>query len=570
MNSVIQQEVVGALAESFFRMLFSSDSKATAQKQQMMAELERRKAEAEQQQKVEEAKRLELICSRLEATLKLSGGPDLQLKDIGASTGGLHLKLGDSTGESTRIHGLPGIALNDTSGNGGSTPYGIKGLPGIYTNGPNSGSGSVTLTASNLQLKTGDESARPTPFADDSVSTSPTVPAEGTIDIQNMSPQQLADVATRVSDLPIEEQQRLMTAAQKNAQVETGTSSEPVPTQLQQIANASQSAATAQSLEGTASQARAGFDQALGSAPASMASASSVSHLTAQPAPVSSTPDSSLAATSSTSSTPSQTPRGSSYSPVRLSSIDLGKTESDKPMVVKQLSNGASARAAGCPMTSTKKLPTREELTQELAGLHFRLDVLKNSLLRLNRSIQMDQVQFSEWERETQDAEDRSKERLKQAIADKIQGRFFDYAEGYYENSPEKLKALKRAEVLIQEGTVYDWADKGEKEWSQVAEGLALLGDNLPLSKSAKEALWASKSIVDSSFDIATELVSWRRISQLQKNSEGYLSAVKQSGEQMKGIVERIREVEDRLASSSYGTVTEEHSPNGIGCESGE
>jgi hypothetical protein len=242
----------------------------------------------------------------------------------------------------------------------------------------------------------------------------------------------------------------------------------------------------------------------------------------------------------------------------------------NKQMVAKQLAIGDAERAAGCPIASTKRLPTREDMAQELAGLHFRLDVLKNSLLRLNRSIQMDQEQFAVWEKETQNAEDRSKERLKQAIADRIQGRFFDYAEGYYGKSPEELKAVKRVEVLIKEETVYDWADKGEMTWGQVSEGLTLLGDNLPLSKGAKDVLWASKSLIDSTFDIAAELVSWQRISQLQKNSERYLTAVKQSGEQMKRIVERIRKLEDRLASGNDGIATEEHSQRGIDCESGE
>jgi hypothetical protein len=82
--------------------------------------------------------------------------------------------------------------------------------------------------------------------------------------------------------------------------------------------------------------------------------------------------------------------------------------------------------------------------------------------------------------------------------------------------------------------------------------------------------LWASKSIIDSTFDIATELASWQRIAQLQKNSEEYLSAVKQSGEQMKGIVRRIREIEDRLASGNYKSDIASRSPRGVDCESGE
>jgi hypothetical protein len=572
-NSMMQQELVGALAESFFKMLLSSDSKATAQKQQMMEELERRKAEAERQHKVEEAKRLEAICNRLEASLKLSGVPSLRLKkDEGATGGGLRLKLGDDSGTAGRAHTLPGIALNDTTGNGGNTPYGIKGLPGIYLNGSGSGSGSAAATESKLQLKTGDElePVTPVPVADDPIATSPSaVPADEVVDVQDMTPQQLADVATRVNNLPPEEQQRLMAVAQRNTQVEAGSSKQPVASQLQQMANASQSAATSQSLEGATAQARVGFDQAIGggSVPAPTASSAAPSQ-TALPG--SALDRIQAVPTDSSNPTPSPMPARSAHSPVQVSGIDLGKSEPDKPMAVQQLSTGTPGRAPGCPIASTRKLPTREELAQELAGLRFRLDVLKNSLLRLNRSLQMDQGQFSEWEKETQDAVDRSDERLRKAIADRIEGRFFDYAEGYYDQSPEKLKALKQVEVLIKEADVHDWADKGEKTWDQVGEGLALLGDTLPISKGSKDILWASKNTIDSAFDIATELAAWQRISQLQKNSDAYLVAVKQSGEQMKQIVGRIRDVEDRLASGSYATEHGSHQSRGAGCESGE
>ena len=39
------------------------------------------------------------------------------------------------------VQGLPGIYLNDNTGNGNDKPYGIPGLPGIYVNGPREGSG---------------------------------------------------------------------------------------------------------------------------------------------------------------------------------------------------------------------------------------------------------------------------------------------------------------------------------------------------------------------------------------------------------------------------------------------
>ena len=48
---------------------------------------------------------------------------------------------GQRADQTVGIKGLPGIYLNDTTGNGSDKGYGIKGLPGIYVNGPGDGSG---------------------------------------------------------------------------------------------------------------------------------------------------------------------------------------------------------------------------------------------------------------------------------------------------------------------------------------------------------------------------------------------------------------------------------------------
>ena len=93
-KQMVQMQVASTLVDAFVNMLFSSDSQANAQKQKMMAELQARQAEAERQKQHEEAMRLAAICNRLQATLKLSGLPQLQLKGSGQGTEGLRLKLG--------------------------------------------------------------------------------------------------------------------------------------------------------------------------------------------------------------------------------------------------------------------------------------------------------------------------------------------------------------------------------------------------------------------------------------------------------------------------------------------
>jgi hypothetical protein len=218
------------------------------QQQQMMEELRRRQAEAERQHREEEARRLAAIYNRLLAKLKLSGLPNLQMKDLENKGTGLNLKLGDNATGQAGIKGLPGIYLND-----GKTPYGIPGLPGIYTSSPGQGSG---LTDSNRAMKTGDSSTMPN--------------AQDAFDPSKMTPQQLADVAELFSELPPEEQERLLNMAQNNAhtgQASTVTINSSSMETLQNQADASQSAAATPGLEDASMRARAGFDQPLGPSP---------------------------------------------------------------------------------------------------------------------------------------------------------------------------------------------------------------------------------------------------------------------------------------------------------------
>ncbi len=302
------------LGYAFGRWLFSSGSnsnpQADLQKQQMMEELRRREQEAARQHREEEARRLAAMYNRLAATLKLSGLPYLQLKEIASKGPGLTLKLGDAsqgygipglpgiytggpgpgsgmtprnesklqlkTGDSADANhvgnpNLPGLALND-----GEQAYGIPGLPGIYTGGPGSGSGMAPKGEPGLKMKTGDSSAAPAAQA-------------GIFDPSKMTPQQLADVAEMVSKLPPDEQQRLMTAARNGAgrpqQAVMSPAGSPAPpnaasppgsspvlspqtaaqpvASLQQQANASQAAAAATVPEDVSMKARAGFDTPL-------------------------------------------------------------------------------------------------------------------------------------------------------------------------------------------------------------------------------------------------------------------------------------------------------------------
>jgi len=370
-NAQLQQAVQQATT-NFLNWLFNAGANAqaaAAQRQAMLAELQRRQAEAARLHREEEARRLAEMCNRLAATLKLNGLPYLQFKNSGTAVGGLQMKLGDN-----------------------AQGYGIPGLPGIYTGGPGPGSGMKPVTESKLQLKTGDDAGGtahvgnpnlpglalndgqqsygipglpgiytdgPGPGSGMTPPAAPAAPAgeafdPRTVDVNHMTPQQAADMAEYISKLPPEEQQRLIAAAQNGgippqqapvvppagsapgapAQMSGGaagpeagpvvtpqTAAQPVAS-LQQQANASQAAASATVPEDASAKARVGFDTGLGpvATPPALASTSG------QPAITSTTPQVAAPAGTPTASVPATAGQASPQAAAGSSPLSSGHT----------------------------------------------------------------------------------------------------------------------------------------------------------------------------------------------------------------------------------------------------
>lgn len=273
----LAMQAAGLLGQALHNWLFGNPQQEARQRA-MMEELQRRRLEAERQHNEEEARRLSEMCARLMGTLKLIGLPHLQLKGSGSAAGGLQLKrLSDSADDHVGIKQLPGIALNDDTGNGGNTPYGIKGLPGVYVNGPGPDSG---LSQPKLQLKRISDSTEPGQQAP----ATPTpeterVPAGIAPDPNTMTAEQAADLLSKLSP---QDQERVLgqTAGapavgvpaqgqQPSAPAQSGAGgaggqNAPAPgqppLQMRQHADASQAAATATSLEDASARARTGFE----------------------------------------------------------------------------------------------------------------------------------------------------------------------------------------------------------------------------------------------------------------------------------------------------------------------
>ncbi len=573
MNTAIRDQVFSSVAGNFLQMLFSSDDQADAQKQQMMVEMQKREEEALRLNKIAEAKQLAEICNRLEASLKLYGGPDLKLKSSASASSDLQLKLGDSNSNGhVGIRGLPGIALNDTTGNGGSTPYGISGLPGIYTNGPTSESATSGPPDPALSLKMGDDSPTPSasaPGHGSSASQAASADSAGSAtDPRNMTPQQLADMATKIASLPPAEQQRLMDAAASAAKAPlagagaaappqptaSAASSQPVAAQLQQIAGASQAAVTAATPEGAAALARTGFDTpAAGALAPGAGTPVALPNATGAPqVQLSATAPPRSAATIARlaiHSIPPPLPAG--ISPAPSGARTLPATGPD---------TGNSTVAGGdCPYGVDKAVPTRQQLQTELAVRRAQLESLQNTITRFNRTIQLDQQQYAVWEDEAEAGETRVKEHLVGIFKNAVFDSFVDRNEAIFEGTESLEKQgigkmsdfdkqqwswLKRAKELKGFDDLQQWVLSHKGKAEMIDEGIRQLS---VLNPEIQSYLRCYEDLIDNAYDLTDMMATMDNVDRLNRNTEQYPEIVRQNGERMKALVTRIREIDQQL-----------------------
>ncbi len=588
--------MVGTLVQSFFQMLFSNDSKANAQKQQMMQELQIRQAEAVQQHNLEEAQRLAAICNRLQASLKLAGLPELQMKSAGG--GGLQLKLGDSS-NIAGSPGLPGIYLEHSSassgGSGQIVNYITEPLPP-----PTPPSGNGPSSGGALQMKTGEDdgasaTAASAPIAPSApIEAAPPTPVEGydtagTItDARNMTPKQLADLATKIGNLPPEEQQRLMDAARNstggnppganpapagaaanpspagggaaNPAPAAASAGQPAQSQLQQIASTSQSAATAASPEDAAALARSGFDTpAGGSTPAVAISGATVAPIVAPP---SSQPGARINA-----------PLPPAHSPARASA----PTYPVVPLLNMASSSGGAALTAGaapasdrqesasetCPHGFEKVIPTREQLQTELAVERAQLVGLQNTIMRFNRTIQLDQQQYAVWEDEATTAKKRVEDHLVSLVTDAAFNSFVDKKEAFYEDlktegkltdfDKKQMSWLQQAKELKSFSEFKNWALAKQDNTDKVEEGARQIVGLIPLSKEIlvnqeiQSYIRCGEALIDNAYDLTDLLATMDNVDRLDRNTAQYPEIVRMNGERLIPLVKNINDIEHKL-----------------------
>ena len=388
-----------------------------------------------------------------------------------------------------------------------------------------------------------------------------------------MTPDQLANLATQINNLPPEEQQRLMDAARKLPphttysaaptsttadQPATAPAGQPAFGQLQGVAGSSQSAALAPSLESAAAQARQGFDTAGGgvATPGVAISGNTVAPSSppaaAQPAPTGAAPPPAAHSVAVSPASPATLPNppkpsGSGSAPVPTTAVATA------PGTV-------AISGAPCPPGVGKIVPSRQVLETELAVRRAQLESLRNTILRLNRTIQLNQQEFAVWEDEADSAITRLNGRIFDLPTKLMFDSFIDSQEDYFKEMPmsdteraDKLRKLALVKNIKDFDDFRKFALEHKTEWETIEEGTRSLVDSLPISKEALSYVHCGEDLIDNAYDYVDLVSTWNNVQQLDHNSTQFLAAVQQNGERMKALVERIQQIQAQLNATPTG-----------------
>jgi hypothetical protein len=327
---------------------------------------------------------------------------------------------------------------------------------------------------------------------------------------------------------------------------------------LQQIAATSQAAATAASPEDAAVLARSGFDTPGGGAAQHPVSISGTT-VAAIPAPVNSRP-----------SVSGNAPLSSAKSAARASA----PTYPMAPLLNLPSPPGGTAPAAGvspdpnsnesastpCPPAVQKLVPSRQQLVMELAVRRAQMESLRNTILRMDRSVQLDQQQFAVWQDEASAAIDRLKGRIWDQSTKFAFDNLIASEEEHIEELPispaervDKLRKLKLVENIGDFDDFQQWALDNKGDWETIDGGIRSLVDSLPLADESLYYVHCAEDLIDNAYDLTDFVSTWNNVQQLDRNSDQFLRAVRLNGQRMTALVQRILTIQTQLKAMPVG-----------------
>ncbi|MBX3735769.1 MAG: hypothetical protein KF715_03690 [Candidatus Didemnitutus sp.] len=211
----------------------------------------------------------------------------------------------------------------------------------------------------------------------------------------------------------------------------------------------------------------------------------------------------------------------------------------------------------------------RARIRGEITQLRTELCRIQTQLRRFNATIQSDLDQRAEWEKVTNDAYEsalkRAQEKFEEFSVD-FPGDILKEKLATVTDPAERAKIERALRLVDRFKDAYttrdfsDWASKEEFTREEIVEGIKQIMEICEVEKRIKDYLekkWglkraiafyeAADDLVTSAYDVSAEVIAWRRLKQLNRNSDDFLKATEASGRRLRELIAAIHEREIRL-----------------------
>jgi hypothetical protein len=208
-------------------------------------------------------------------------------------------------------------------------------------------------------------------------------------------------------------------------------------------------------------------------------------------------------------------------------------------------------------------------LRGEITQLRSELCRAQTQLRRFNATLQADQDQRAEWEKVTNDAYESALKRAQEKFEEfsvEFPGDILQEKLATVTDPVERAKIERALRLVARFKDAYttrdfsDWASEEEFSRAEVMEGIQLIVSICGIDERIKEYLgkkWGLKraiafyeagdELLTSAYDVTAEVVAWRRLAQLNRNSDDFLKATEASGRRLRALIATIHEREVRL-----------------------
>jgi len=230
--------------------------------------------------------------------------------------------------------------------------------------------------------------------------------------------------------------------------------------------------------------------------------------------------------------------------------VDLQNLDPTKLVTVKPLRATQPPPPQKMPSIE-KAVPEREKLLYELSALESDLVMTRATLMRLTRDVQANNMLFKEWQDEAAGAIDRAENRAQDLIQDTCSDGFFSLLKWKFKKIPARIKKIEQFEEILATKDILDLTRINKDSWEEIGKAFVSAVQSSPLSAEVQAVIKSTQSILDSSYDITAWFASWRRMKQLDKNSDAYLVAVQKISKHMETIVTRIKNINTQLQNNN-------------------